>query len=299
MSETIEKIRLADGTTNIYRHFDGYITAEVSVTRVLTISRTVLDLDKTLNCGQTFLWQKVDGAWYGFIMNSLVKLSQTDDEITVTGNVSELGFRYYFDLDTNYEFNHLSEFEQRCVAAGQGIRILRQPFLECLITFIISQNNSMTRIRSSLTKLCEKYGTWIQLGDHVQHMFPAPPTLFRLSVDNWKELGVGYRAEYLHAFFHEYPIDSELFLDYMMGQSKATLGESIRDLRKIRGVGPKVAACVALFSFHHLNAFPIDTHINKILTEHSDITLPRPDGLDGVMQQYMFYYDAFNKGAVS
>lgn len=292
------KMQLTGDTTKLYRDSGSYITSETSVTRVLTLPRSVLDLDKTLNCGQTFLWQKVDDAWYGFIMNSLVKLSQIDNEVTVTGNISELAFNHYFDLHTKYEFTRLSEFEKKCVTAGQGIRILRQPFLECLITFMISQNNNMTRIRSSLTALCEKYGTWIQLGDHAQYLFPALAELFKLSLDDWKQLGVGYRANYLYGLFHEPSLDRELFLDYLLG-SATTYLESMQNLKKIKGVGPKVAACVALFSFHHLNAFPIDTHIMKILKEHRDITLPRPDGLDGVMQQYMFYYDAFNKGEVS
>lgn len=293
MSEIINKMQVIDETVNLYCHFDGCIIAETSITRVLTIPRSVLDLDKTLDCGQTFLWQKVDNDWYGSIMNNLVKLSQTDDEIVITGKVSELAFKYYFDLNTKYEFTGLSEFEKQCVIAGQGIRIVRQPFLECLVTFMISQNNNMTRIRKSLTQLCQKYGTRIQLGDHVQYLFPAPPELFKLTLSDWKQLGVGYRAKYLYSFFQQHPLDSASFLRYSMDWGNDLL-ENLKMLNKIHGVGPKVAHCIALFCYHHLNAFPVDTHIMKILQEHRDITLPRPDGLDGLMQQYMFYYDAFH-----
>ena len=117
------------------------------------ISKGSLDLDKTLDCGQCFSWDKLGDKWYGSIAGTVVELKQDDDKITVHAyDAIELErIVEYFGLEDNYvaelQSIDLNDYETKVLNNGKGIRILRQPLEETILSFIVSQNNNIKRIK--------------------------------------------------------------------------------------------------------------------------------------------------------
>lgn len=167
---------------------------------------------------------------------------------------------------------------QAAVAYGWGMRILRQDLWEVIVSFIVSQNNNIPRIRKNLRDLCAMQGG----------AFPTPVALAAAQPETLRALGLGYRAEYLCAAgAHFAQADA---LDALRAMSYP---EAHTALRAVKGVGPKVADCICLFGLHHVDAFPVDTHVKQILSAHYPKGFPfrRYAGCAGILQQYMFYYD--------
>ncbi len=176
---------------------------------------------------------------------------------------------------------------ERAMNASKGIRILRQDPWEALISFIISQNNNIPRIKKIISALCEKYGEAIDGG----YAFPTAEVLANAGEDALFELKTGFRAKYIadaarKVASGEIDLQRIRSLDYTNAQT---------ELMKIKGVGPKVCACTLLFGFEKLSAFPIDVWIKKVLANRFS------KGFDpsvfgeyaGVAQQYLFYFERY------
>ena len=170
---------------------------------------------------------------------------------------------------------------------GSGIRILRQHPWETLISFIISQNNNIPRIKKIVESLCREFGEKIECGEQVLYAFPAPEALYNAGESAIFALKTGFRARYIYDAASRV-VDGRLNIDALCEMDSDALNEA---LLEICGVGPKVAACVSLFGFGHTEAFPIDVWVKRIMQKYY------PDGLDikslgryaGVAQQYLFY----------
>ena len=150
-----------------------------------------------------------------------------------------------------------------------------------LVSFIISQNNNIPRIKKTIEALCEGFGIKRQFKDEIYYTFP---TLKQLKGQSLANFGLGYRQRYLEKLVSD-GVDEKWYqsLDYI---------EAKKQLKSIVGVGEKVASCVALFGLHHLEAFPIDTWMKKIQNEiyQGNFDLESYGKYAGVLQQYMFYY---------
>lgn len=196
----------------------------------------------------------------------------------------------YFDISTDYcEIERLiktSGDSYLCDAFeyGKGIRILRQDLWETVVSFIVSQNNNISRIRTSLDKI-------VSLADLPGRRFPSANELSPEVFDD-TSLGLGYRAEYL-AEIYRFVAANPAWLD---GLRKMSYADAYSELIARKGVGPKVANCICLFGLHHIGAFPIDTHIKQILQMHypQGFSLERYADVAGIVQQYMFYYKLNN-----
>ena len=208
----------------------------------------------------------------------------------------------YFDLDLNYSSIRESvpkkdKYMTHCAEVGAGIRMLRQDKWEMLISFIISQRKSIPAIRSSVEKLCERYGHEIPVPEISEapvpalgcplHSFPTPKELSRATKDELKECGLGYRVPYIYEVtkqVNEGKIDL-ITLDTLNDDDLFT------ELKKIKGVGDKVANCVELFGYHRLGRAPVDTWIAKVINEQYGGINPFPAYKEkaGVLQQYVFY----------
>lgn len=175
------------------------------------------------------------------------------------------------------------------VAAGRGIRILRQDPFECLISFIISQNNNIPRIKKIIGALCDTYGE--------DGRFPTAESLVSAGVDGLFALRTGFRAAYIYDAAYRVMHGD---IDIAKIAESADFDYCTAELCRIKGVGPKVSACALLFGFHKLEAFPVDVWMKKSIAAHF------PDGLDykklgpyaGVAQQYLFYYERYLGGAI-
>ena len=219
----------------------------------------------------------------------------------------------YFDLDADYgKFISSVDPDDAYLTASAGscpgMRILRQDPWEMLITFIISQQNNIPRIKKCVETLCRRYGREIKQSNAAKMVyeqdvvtesvnfasekiygFPAPDALAGLTEEDLKSCGLGYRAAYILRAAREV-VSGELDIDAL---AQMDYEKAFARLLRLHGVGIKVANCVCLFGLHHVEAFPVDTHINQILALHYPDGFPfeRYQGYAGIMQQYMFYYD--------
>lgn len=205
----------------------------------------------------------------------------------------------YFDLSRDYgklkeKIDPEDTYLKKAAEFGWGIRILRQDLWEMTATFILSQQNNIPRIRRCVRLLCEKYGEKrINFRGEEYFSFPSPEALAGADLEGLKACNLGYRARYIQetaAAVTEGKVSLEVLknMDYE---------EAKKELMKLCGIGKKVADCICLFALHHVEAFPVDTHVSQLLAAHYPNGFPfwRYPGFAGILQQYMFYYEVSNK----
>lgn len=249
------------------------------------------DLQKIAESGQCFRFNRISEDSFRTISQGHVlyikEIGANTCELSCTEDEFASFWSDYFDLPTSYESIRKmvknDRFLSECVSYGNGIRILRQDKWEMLISFIISQRKSIPAIKTSVERLCAL------CGDSVKEdlfAFPTPVQILTHSSD-LSGCGLGYREEYIleaASLLYENPD----LLEELNSLSDDDLCEA---LKNFKGVGDKVASCVALFGYHRLNFFPKDVWINRALSDKYpkgfDMSLYSP--FNGVMQQYIFY----------
>ncbi|NCB63923.1 MAG: DNA-3-methyladenine glycosylase 2 family protein [Clostridia bacterium] len=211
----------------------------------------------------------------------------------------ETFWRAYFDLDADYgawrrAVDAEDDYLTQAAEYGSGIRILRQDPWEMLCTFILSQRKKIPAIKSAVETLCRKYGKPFETDGGIRFAFPAPERLAGCTVEELGTCALGYRAKYVHAAARM-TASGELDL---AGLGKAEDEVLLEALKGVYGVGDKVASCVMLFGFHRMDAFPKDVWIYKALDARYRDGFPydRYRGFNGVIQQYIFYYQRFLDG---
>lgn len=204
-------------------------------------------------------------------------------------------WKNYFDLNEDYgkiiaSIDPEDLYLRRAAEFGSGIRILRQDLWEMIISFIISQQNNIPRIRRCIEALCREYGERRRAEDGtVYDTFPSPQALAEAEEKDLYACNLGYRSRYVRETALSI-CRGEVDLKALMSM---TGEEAVKELQKLCGVGTKVANCVSLFALHHTDAFPVDTHINHALRTQYPEGFPfeRYPGCSGSLQQYIFYYE--------
>ena len=249
-----------------------------------------LDLLQTLEGGQAFRWSHDEnGIFSGFSGNRFLKLRQEKDGITLL-EYAEEDLPYwlsYFDTETDYGaiIRKFSEDKTLRTASeeNRGLRVLRQEPFETLISFIISQNNNITRIKGIISRLCESFGEQNDNG----YAFPTAQKLAQLTENDLAPLRAGFRNRYILDAVRK-TTDKTVDLDRIYSMS---YDEGKAELKKIIGVGDKVADCVLLFAYHKTEAFPMDVWIKRVVAEYYPDGLPVCMGdYKGIAQQYLFEY---------
>ncbi len=255
-----------------------------------------LDLEQIAKSGQCFRWKKTGENTYHVITGT--------DSVFITQNGNEFEFscdeekwnkvwKKYLDIETDYgaiakliedsDDNHLKE----AFAMGSGIRILNQDLWEMIVSFMISQNNNIKRITASVDLLCSRCGGVISQEDEA-YAFPLP---HEVTVDIFedKTMGFGYRANYLLEIF-DFARNNPNWVDNLR---KMSYDEAMKELLLRKGIGEKVANCICLFGLHHVDAFPVDTHVKQLLEKYykDGFDFERYKGVAGIIQQYLFYYE--------
>ena len=266
-----------------------------------------IDLEHVFECGQCFRWVPAgdgSGDYIGAAGKFAARISLEHDEaseacrlvIEATGG-DEAFWRNYFDLGTDYgaikdELVRNEPDIESAVKYGYGIRILRQDLFETVISFIVSQNNNIPRIRKCIEALCSRYGEYIgEAFGREWHAFPEPDVLAAAAEEDLAALRLGYRAGYIRAAAERYVFDRD----------RGRLPETRDDILSYRGVGPKVANCIMLFGLRDVGAFPVDTWVKHIMNDmygfdENDMkgmerfAREKFGGLAGYAQQYLFYY---------
>ena len=248
-----------------------------------------MNLDQIANSGQCFRWQKLNDNTYGIpAFGRYLEISQNDNVFTLSCDEDEWTkyWKSYFDVDTDTDYDEVEKFIMEsndgflrtAYEYGSGIRILRQDLWEVIISFVISQNNNIPRIKKSIEKLC----------DEVDGKFPNCYEIFDMDLT---DKGLGYRDKYLEDAC-KWWICEEGYVESRLRNVK----EPKQHLLEIKGVGNKVADCICLFGLHNLKAFPIDTHIKKIIDREYNGKMPDwvENKYSGLFQQYLFYYELNN-----
>ncbi len=226
------------------------------------------DLNATLNSGQIFRWKKtINGA---FICHR--------DKVFFIGNdgLSDYEDIDYFLRNDQLALSHPNADVQKAIDSYKGLRVLRQDPWECLVTFIISQNNNIKRITKNVNDLCRLYGMPLEEGFY---SFPTPSSL--ASKNDLLRIGLGYRADYVFSL-------RNIDLKWLYGLKELSYYDAKKSLTGLKGVGPKVADCVLLFSLGFDEACPEDTWIKKVF---STLNITRYDlgSKAGILQQYLFH----------
>ncbi len=200
----------------------------------------------------------------------------------------------YFDFDTDYvKYNDAIRnsndiFLNDALKESFGMRILRQDLWEVFISYVISQNNNIPKIKKSIQILCDRYSDGIH--------FPGADVLSSIPLEELENgTALGYRADYINKI-SKAVVNNELDIKRICQKS---YNDAMADLLEIRGIGPKVANCIMLYGFHFMESYPIDTWMKKIISEdygnyskdeYMNYINSSYSGYQGYVQQLQFYY---------
>ena len=275
----------------------------------------IIEKNKSFNvkdifeCGQCFRWNKQqENSYTGVFNNNVINVKQEEDKIIFRGicegDIKDI-CEEYFDLKTNYEdikinLSNIDNYLKESIEYGEGIRILHQDLWETIISFIISANNNIPRIKKIIEKLSAEYGKKMIWNDVAYYSFPTPEDLRKASTQDLRRLGLGFRDVRVYE------------TTKIINENKDILDELKReeDIKALRerlltfpGVGPKVADCIMLFALKKFEVFPIDVWVKRVMNElYFKNTKKEPSNkeldkfakerfgnLAGLAQQYLFY----------
>lgn len=270
------------------------------------------ELKDIFDCGQCFRWnEEDDGSYTGVFKGNVLNVSKNDKEITFkgacNGNIKDV-VEDYFDLKRDYEkikeeLSKIDENMKTSIEYGKGIRILNQDLFETIISFIISANNNIPRIKGIIERLSKKYGDEIIWNDKKYYAFPTAKSLKDVSVKEYRDLGLGFRDIRLYETV-KMILEGKVDLEELENNPNTT---KVREkLLTLSGVGPKVADCILLFSdLKRFEVFPIDVWVRRVM---NDLYIKNEDetkvnkkqieklaqekfgNLAGLAQQYLFYW---------
>ena len=270
------------------------------------------ELKDIFECGQCFRWnEQEDGSYTGVIKNGIINVNKEDETITFTGicdkNIEEV-VNEYFDLKRDYEkikeqLGNIDEYLKTSIQYGKGIRILNQDLWETIISFIISANNNIPRIKGIIERISQKYGNEIKWNGKKYYTFPTYEQLKDVTVQEYRNLGLGFRDIRLYETT-QMILNKEVDLEKL--KNNPNTQEVRNELLRLSGVGPKVADCILLFSdLKRFDVFPIDVWVRRVM---NDLYIKEDDetkvskvkieklaeekfgDLKGLAQQYLFYW---------
>lgn len=265
---------------------------------MVTIENRRFSIPQICESGQCFRLDPAGGDTYELIAGDRwlgIRAGEEETVLFCTQEEYEEFWKRYFDLETDYQqyLDRISGDDLYLTEAarfGSGIRILRQDTWEMIITFILSQQNNIPRIKGLIRAVSEKYGQKMEAWDGTLYdAFPTPGRLAEASEEELRALKLGYRSRYICGTARMIT-NGEVKLDELQNMGHP---EARTELMRLPGIGGKVADCICLFALHQMDAFPVDTHIQKVLDARYGGKFPfdKYKGCAGVMQQYIFYYD--------
>jgi N-glycosylase/DNA lyase len=250
---------------------------------VIELGEGELDLDKTMQCGQTFCWNKVSGAplyddsgpsntpekYYSTVGGEIVILWQDGNELhyEATGDPTrdiEGLLRLHEPLEDVLNAIAKDDVMQEAVEQHRGIRLVQDDFVPCLISYLCSPQQRIPKIKEMFNDIVDKYGSEVEHDDRTFTQFPSLYELSNVSERELRRMGLGYRAKYVksairHLIKGKVTEEELREMDY---------DEAHEEIQQINGVGDKVADCVLLFSLGKMAAFPLDTWAKQAIEEH-------------------------------
>ena len=275
------------------------------------IKSDTFELADIFECGQCFRWNKEkNGSYTGVFHNNVLNVDKNGNEIIFKGicegNIEKI-CTDYFDLNRDYtkikeELSKIDDNLKRSIEYGKGIRILNQDLWETIISFIISANNNIPRIKGIIERLSKENKKKIVYNNKEYYTFPTPEELRNVTVGDFRNLGLGFRDIRLYETTHMI-LDKEVDLKKL---EKLPTKLAREELLRLSGVGPKVADCILLFStLKRFDVFPIDVWVRRVMNElyiknedENKVTKKEIQKLadekfgnmQGLAQQYLFYW---------
>lgn len=230
------------------------------------------DLENTITCGQIFRFAKEDDNSFTIIISDRVINLKYDGDILYIESNNENNLENvvseYLDLNRDYIsiINNIKSTDSKldkCLDDSIGLKIIKQNSLECIISYVISQNNSVRNIQNSLNLISEKYGEKVIFKNKEYYLFPKLEKLVNITEEEFRECKVGFRDKYLIGIIKDIN-NKELDIDkiYEMDSSDA-----INYLISFKGIGMKVASCILLFAYQRFDVYPVDTWVKKFMLE--------------------------------
>lgn len=271
-----------------------------------TVEIDHLCLKQVAESGQAFRWKQISDNVYSLVVaGRYIEILQDGNSFTFSCCQDDFVkfWSNYFDMSTDYNSiekrisDSADEHLKEAFSKGSGVRILRQELWEMIVTFMISQNNNISRITGSVEKLCDRCKVpldkkeildTIDIERPDRYSFPMPEQI-DFSIFDDKTMGFGYRADYLREIY-QYARNHPEWIDDLKSMKYE---DAMKSLMERKGIGTKVANCICLFGLHHIDAFPIDTHVKQLLEKYykDGFDFERYQGIAGVIQQYLFYFE--------
>ena len=269
-------------------------------------------IEHIFECGQCFRWNKqLDGSYTGIFKNNVLNVKEENNKIIFQGICQddiEKIVTDYFDLNRDYEkiqkeLSKTDENVKQSISYGKGIRLLNQDLWETIISFIISANNNIPRIKGIIERISKQYGSLIKWNNKEYYTFPTVEQLSIATVEDLRKLGLGFRDKRVYD-------TTKIILSKQVDLDKLEKEEDTQKVRDILltlpGVGPKVADCILLFStLKRLEVFPIDVWVRRVMNdlyihnpqeekvnkrEIEKLAKQKYGNLAGIAQQYLFYW---------
>jgi len=223
-----------------------------------------INLEYSFNSGQVFLWEKEGSNWYGINGSDVIAISEDSNHIeSLSKNPIDI-LRKGDDSRKIIQSITKDKIVKIAVKRFNGLRLLRQDPFQCYISFIISSNSNIQKIRRVLQNLCIKLGTKVRFEGKEFFLFPEPNVLSKVNRNDLLACGLGYRAKFVKEAANAV-ISGEIDFDYLKKTNYQTAKDS---LVKIYGIGNKIADCIMLFSLDKLDAFPLDRWMIRVLQKY-------------------------------
>lgn len=259
------------------------------------------ELPHIFDCGQCFRWDiQPDGSYIGVIKSGVMRVSKHGKSITfegiLDGDINSIVYDY-FDLGTDYNVfkERLAMIDsnmKKSVEFGSGIRILKQDLWEMIISYIISANNNIPRIKGIINRISKRVGKKVSWNGVDYYLFPTVEELAKLSVSDLRELGTGFRDKRIYkttqmilnkdidleslrsaALRNESDLDclksvalkNECYIECLKKKCAKSTDEIREILLSLEGVGEKVADCILLFGLHRFDTFPVDVWVRRVM----------------------------------
>ena len=222
-----------------------------------------IDIDNSINSGQVFLWEKQGSDWYGIDGQNVLKINK-NGVIKSIRNLKTDFFRKNDNIEEIIKSISKDKTVKEAVKEYEGLRLFRQDPFQCLISFIISSNSNIQKIKNSLEKITKKFGKKVKIQNKEFFLFPEPEKMAKATIDEIKSCGVGYRAPFIKEAA-KMVILKKIDFEYL---KKCDYHEAKKNICLVPGIGNKVADCIMLFSLNKLESFPLDTWMIKILEKY-------------------------------
>ena len=225
-------------------------------------------LDQTLGCGQVFRWEKTaDGWWYGVVRDKVIKIRQDGSTLVFAGANAAFIYNYFsldFDLGMMVKTFDKDPFIHTAISRCTGLRLVRQPPWECLISYICSTNSNIPTIRRRIASLAEQFGKPVEFEDKTWYTFPGPSSISCEGNEGLTICRLGYRQPYV--FGTSCTVTDEKQWEETI--TRLPYEEARKEMMQLHGVGPKAADCILLFSFQKYESFPVDVWIRRIMQQN-------------------------------